>query len=514
MPHGKEKDGTLQTKLTLQNNLAAAQSRHAHMQFVFGSLGVLLMVLQNELAWHSNGGGWFPLCGSDQSCHPRDISKSVFPLRSGMPAVNTLRILISLTTAIMLHFQTQYYGCAVERAKLKNLLPPTATLRNSPLFKTFVVEACVLVVHVFPGLETLDGSPTLLLWLSLFMFVRVALLGRVIRFRSALNSPNGRFIQALTSVEFDSSFILKTELKNNPGQCMAVCLLLLLLVTGYSLHLIESIMCGYNSLLDCKPLGFWDAEWLLVITILTVGYGDVYPHTHGGRFVAIVGGLMGTIITAVTIALTTNYLDLTRSQSKVVAFLKRDANKNLVQHQAARTIAAAWNAYGARRHQHAAERALEVKLFGELRKFRAVKRFVQANDGTDPVDRQLTLLEAMEVNVDEISSRMEALHSHVFPEEVESSGVEVASNERACEREPRPRWFAAHPHPYPHRHPSHRLLCPCPLYRRRRRRRRRRRCCCMLVQNPNGCKCSSRRCSSLARKPRPCKRISIPSGYP
>ena len=424
----------LSEKLSAQDALVAAQSRHAHMQLLFAMLGVILMVVQNELAWHGNGGGWFPLCSGDQSCHPRDVAKAVFPLRSGMAVVNVLRALISLSTLLMLQCQLRFYGCEVELAKLKHLLPSTATLRTSPLFKTFALEAILNSVHVFPGLEKVDTSPNLMLWLSLFMFVRLTLVGRVIRFRSALNSPNGRFIQALTSVEFDSSFILKTELKNNPGRCMCACLSLLLLVTGYSLHLIESIMCGYDTQLDCMPLGFWDAEWLLVITILTVGYGDVYPHTHGGRFVAIVGGLMGTLITAVTIALTTNYLDLTRSQSKVVAFLKRDANKKMVQHQAARTIAAAWNAYGARRHQHAAERALEVKLFGELRKFRAAKRFVQSNDGTDPVDRQLTLLEAMEVNVDEIGARMEALHSHVFPEEAGRDSAEYASNTRACAR--------------------------------------------------------------------------------
>ena len=47
--------------------------------------------------------------------------------------------------------------------------------------------------------------------------------------------------RALTSVDFDMGFILKTGLKNNPAKCMGTCLTLLLLIAGYSLHIIERL---------------------------------------------------------------------------------------------------------------------------------------------------------------------------------------------------------------------------------------------------------------------------------
>jgi voltage-gated potassium channel len=38
---------------------------------------------------------------------------------------------------------------------------------------------------------------------------------------------------------------------------------------------------------------FWDSIWWSFMTITTVGYGDIYPHTTGGRIVAILLMVLG-----------------------------------------------------------------------------------------------------------------------------------------------------------------------------------------------------------------------------
>ncbi|AFY56251.1 K+ transport system, NAD-binding component [Rivularia sp. PCC 7116] len=40
----------------------------------------------------------------------------------------------------------------------------------------------------------------------------------------------------------------------------------------------------------------WDVLWWLIVTITTVGYGDLYPHTYPGRILAVVIFLCGTLI--------------------------------------------------------------------------------------------------------------------------------------------------------------------------------------------------------------------------
>jgi len=402
-------------------------TKKANRLALFSIIGVVLMVVQNEIAWHWNvkGNSWFPLCGKefDPTCDPSDKVKDMFPIKKGKTELNVIRALISVTVVFSIYYLHQYYCILTSLWKHRNLLPASVTLFGSVLKWDFLKEMIVLAIHVFPGIDEVSPGPNLILFCSVTMFCRLYLLARVLRYRSPLNTPNGRFIGALTSVDFDSSFILKTQLKNDPVVTMLSCFMLLMLCAGYSLHLIESIMCGVTERYQCSPLSFWDAEWLLLITILTVGYGDIVPYSDGGRFIALVGGLGGTLITAITIALTTSYLDLSRSESKVVAFLKRDSNKKKKQAQAAALMSATYRYYCSKKKAgesakkaHEARRC-EIKMFDEVRKFREVKRYVQSNDGTDLTDRQLTLLETMEVNVDDIGAKLEHLEKHVLPPE-------------------------------------------------------------------------------------------------
>jgi hypothetical protein len=192
--------------------------------------------------------------------------------------------------------------------------------------------------------------------------------------------------------------MLKTTLRNHPVRCIGFCLSVLLFCAGYSLYVTERLVCSYqrspHGLDDAAACGgtgtdllsFWDAEWILIVTILTVGYGDIYPYTHGGRFVAVSGGLMGTLMTAVTIALTTEYLNLSRSESKVVSFLKKNSNKKMVWKQAARSVQAGYRYYLARKKPDFAKKShpqrklksvhsLTHHLFKVLTDFRAAKRY-------------------------------------------------------------------------------------------------------------------------------------------
>jgi voltage-gated potassium channel len=52
---------------------------------------------------------------------------------------------------------------------------------------------------------------------------------------------------------------------------------------------------------------FWDGVWRAAVTVTTVGYGDIYPTSVGGRIIAIVVMLVGVGFLAVLTATIASY---------------------------------------------------------------------------------------------------------------------------------------------------------------------------------------------------------------
>ncbi|KAJ0397687.1 hypothetical protein P43SY_002393 [Pythium insidiosum] len=427
--------------------LVAAQRRHTAFQLFYALFGLGLMVVQLEYVWFANTQDLQQPCPVDpvtQCPRCREHLREAVPVAGGRMILHALRVLISFSTAILLYYIYAFYAAECEVMKIKNILPPRATLLSSTLRGRLLLELLLFAVHPIPGLESVDPQwPSLVVASSLFMFARVPLLGRVIKFRNSFNTSNGWFIGALTNVDFTTTYFLKSTLKNHPTLCVLVVFGLLLAFTGYALFVVERFLCAFRADACCSPMAFDDALWALVMTVLTVGYGDVVPFTGVGRFLAFVAGLCGTLCTAVTIAVMSNYLGLTRSEHKVNAFLKKDENRRLINEHAARAIQASIHLRAMQRRQQsqtqsqsqtqgaagkgrankrtdwAVQRA-ETKLFAVLRAYRQVKRFVNSQDVSDPMDKQMTMLEMMEVNVEYIRTKIEDL-SQLFHTQIEKS---------------------------------------------------------------------------------------------
>ena len=66
-----------------------------------------------------------------------------------------------------------------------------------------------------------------------------------------------------------------------------------------------------------------DTMWLSFVTASTVGYGDLFPLTLAGRFVSVVAGIVGIIISAFGTAVLCSNLSLSNSEFKVKNLISR-----------------------------------------------------------------------------------------------------------------------------------------------------------------------------------------------
>lgn len=94
---------------------------------------------------------------------------------------------------------------------------------------------------------------------------------------------------------FDAFNVVSEVLRERKSQLISSIFMILMLMVGASL-------CMYGFEHEAQPEAFDNAFtgiWWATSTVLTIGYGDVYPITLGGRIVAIVIALLGVCVVAI-----------------------------------------------------------------------------------------------------------------------------------------------------------------------------------------------------------------------
>ncbi|MBP5282047.1 MAG: ion transporter, partial [Lachnospiraceae bacterium] len=133
----------------------------------------------------------------------------------------------------------------------------------------------------------------------LFSFYGLVDLLTIISYFSVLDS-NGvvafRMIRAVrilrlfkVNTQIDAFNIVAEVLKEKKSQILSSVFMIAML-------LMASSLCMYGFEHDAQPEIFRNAFsgiWWSMSTVLTIGYGDIYPITIGGRIMAIVIGLLG-----------------------------------------------------------------------------------------------------------------------------------------------------------------------------------------------------------------------------
>lgn len=157
--------------------------------------------------------------------------------------------------------------------------------------------------------------------LSVPMFLRLYLIGRVMLLHSKLfTDASSRSIGALNKINFDTRFVMKTLMTICPGTVLLVfsvsCWIiaawtvrvceryqLLTLASHYLIDFVSLVgLCLFcYSVVSCLSRyhdaqevtsTFLGAMWLISITFLSIGYGDMVPHTYCGKGVCLLTGIM------------------------------------------------------------------------------------------------------------------------------------------------------------------------------------------------------------------------------
>ncbi|XP_036202209.1 intermediate conductance calcium-activated potassium channel protein 4 isoform X2 [Myotis myotis] len=204
---------------------------------------------------------------------------------------------ISISTFLLLCFILAFHAKEVQLFMTDNSLRDWRVALTGRQAAQILVELAVCGLHPAP----VRGPPCPLPsatqpWpgflsqgealLSLAMLLRLYLVPRAVLLRSGvLLNASYRSIGALNQVRFRHWFVAKLYMNTHPGRLLLCLTLGLWLTTAWVLSVAERQAVNATGHLS-------DTLWLIPITFLTIGYGDVVPGTMWGKIVCLCTGVM------------------------------------------------------------------------------------------------------------------------------------------------------------------------------------------------------------------------------
>ena len=318
-----------------------------------------------------------------------------------------VRFLMSSSTALLLLAIYFYHNTQVKLMKLNKNVNDWRMV----VTRTFVFIVCceflICAVHPFPGnlimpFQTIDGHTKYVTTDSVLSILMILRLYIVVRFIVVHNkwilSTSMLSFGALNEIEVGTDFFMKCLMRDHPAILVVSIMLTIFVVNSWAMRTCESYFVPDN-----EQSNAYNSMWLVAITFLTVGYGDLAPNSYCGRVIAAETGVMGVAITALLVTVITSKFKQTRSERYVHAFMWRVKLEKKKKDAAARVITTAMVQWYLKQHD-----LLTVKRVAVLK-----RKLQRAAKSMKNVDRRLVAITDNALGLVEISSETDLIFNVV-----------------------------------------------------------------------------------------------------
>jgi hypothetical protein len=140
--------------------------------------------------------------------------------------------------------------------------------------------------------------------LTIVLLLRVIYIVKYSLFASIYMSPKSNEICKTFLFENNLIFTWKSLMKNKPKFLLLIVGVFLIYFFSFSIRVFER---GYNPELYNN---FINPIWFIIVTMTTVGYGDITPKTNEGKIIATVSCVIGVFIISLLIITITNFFTM------------------------------------------------------------------------------------------------------------------------------------------------------------------------------------------------------------
>uniref|UniRef100_A0A8D2MKJ6 Calmodulin-binding domain-containing protein n=1 Tax=Zonotrichia albicollis TaxID=44394 RepID=A0A8D2MKJ6_ZONAL len=348
-PSWERRNQNIGYKLGHRRALFEKRKRLSDYALIFGMFGIVVMVTETELSW---------------GVYTKESSYSF-----------ALKCLISLSTLILLGLIVMYHAREIQLFMVDNGADDWRIAMTSERVFFIALELLVCAIHPIPGQYLFTWTARLAftyaasvahadvdIILSIPMFLRLYLIGRVMLLHSKLfTDASSRSIGALNKINFNTRFVMKTLMTICPGTVLLVFSISSWIIAAWTVRVCER----YHDKQEVTS-NFLGAMWLISITFLSIGYGDMVPHTYCGKGVCLLTGIMGAGCTALVVAVVARKLELTKAEKHVHNFMMDTQLTKRVKNAAANVLRETWLIY---KHTKLVKKIDHAKVRTHQRKF-------------------------------------------------------------------------------------------------------------------------------------------------
>lgn len=243
------------------------------------------------------------------------------------PLNDTLRVIMLCIAGGICVVQYFHYTYLLKIDKVLKLKDKKDTLWSSGYFKFLVLEIILSGIVCPPQLDSGFNVPQLKGEARLTYDGLCCLLA-LTRFYNVLKIPEQYSIWTtekstkickIYKFKPDTGFMIKAELKRSPYVAIFASLFIVAILFGLAMHTIELMYIpGPSDTSAPKMFESWVGNFFFIfVTMVTVGYGDIYPKTHIGRFVVLWVAVIGTMVVSLMVVALTNSTALTTGEIRV-----------------------------------------------------------------------------------------------------------------------------------------------------------------------------------------------------
>ena len=168
------------------------------------------------------------------------------------------------------------------------------------------------------GVSVNQRLNNLLLFMS--MLIRCLPFTRFMLSISKYKNTRSQRLCTMQGTEATFMYAVKAVMKDMPYTFLFITLILPMVIGGFSLRMFERPLVETSGQ-DFDSMG--NCIWCIIITLTTVGYGDFFPYSHGGRTVAILVALWGSMIVSIFVVTLTNLLEFSKAELKSFLILSK-----------------------------------------------------------------------------------------------------------------------------------------------------------------------------------------------